>query len=107
VKDEVSNLAGKEMIRRLVSGQYVLYNQVEIKLHRALERTATLVCTVDMMGNKVIDAKIIRERVINEDRIIPYEEPVIVENNQLPNLGVFTYTSKIRYKTNNCPEVTR
>ena len=104
VKKEVMGLISKDMVRRYISGNFVFFNEVKIELHRALERPAALVCTVDMMGKKVIDAKITRQKVINEDKIVLYDEPVQTENNQLPNLGVFTYTSEIRYTINNCPE---
>ncbi|MGK0296436.1 MAG: hypothetical protein ACI9XC_000024 [Gammaproteobacteria bacterium] len=107
VKQEVSNMRTKKVVRRLVSGSFVLYNEVNIELHRASEETANLVCTVDMMGKKVIDAKIVRQKLIGENKSIPYDESIIVDNNQLPNLGIFTYTREVRYTINNCPEITR
>jgi hypothetical protein len=107
VKQEVSDMRTKKVTRRFDSGNFVLYNDVNIELHRASEEKANLVCTVDMMGKKVIDAKIVRQKLIEENKYSPYDEPIIVDNNQLPNLGIFTYTREVRYTINNCPEITR
>lgn len=107
VRKEVMGLANKQMVRRFSGGNFVYFNEVKIELHKASEGTAVLVCIMDMMEKKVFDAKIVRQRVIDQNKNIPYDEPVAVENNQLPNLGIFTYTDKIRYTTNNCPEITR
>jgi len=104
VRSEVQGFSSRQMVRRFVSGSMIHFNEISIQLHRTYDRPATLVCTVDMMGSKVIDAKIVRERVVNEFRTITYDEPISVVNNQLPDLGVFTYTDEVRYTTNNCPE---
>ncbi len=103
VRREVMGFSSKEMVRRLVSGNFVFFNEISIELHRALEPEALLICTVDMMGKKVIDAKIRRQKVIDVYRTIPYDEPIEVTNNQLPDLGVFTYSRKVTYQTNSCP----
>ena len=107
VKQEVSEMIAKKVVRRFVSGNFVLFNDVNIQLHRASEETATLACTVDMMGKKVIDAKIIRQKLNEENKPISYHESITIDNNQLPNLGIFTYTREVEYIINNCPEITR
>ena len=103
VRREVMGFSSKQMVRRLVSGNFVFFNEISIELHKALEPEALLICTIDMMGKKVIDAKIQRQKVIDVNRAIPYDEPVVVNDNQLPDLGVFTYSRQIRYQTNTCP----
>jgi hypothetical protein len=107
VKKEVTGLASKQMVRRFVSGNFQYFNEMNIELHRASQATAMLVCTMDMMQKRVLSAKIVRQRVLDENKTIAYDEPIILENNQLPNLGVFTYTSDVRYTINNCPEISR
>jgi hypothetical protein len=103
VRREVMGFTSQEMVRRLVSGNFVFFNEISIELHKVLEPEAKLICTVDMMGKKVIDAKIQRQKVIDVNRTIPYDEPVDVTDNKLPDLGVFTYSRKVRYQTNTCP----
>jgi len=104
VRSDVLGFSSDQLIRRFVSGSMIHFKEISIQLHRTYERPATLVCTVDMMGKKVIDAKIVRERVLNEVQTVAYDEALPVSNNQLPDLGVFTYTDIVRYSTNNCPE---
>jgi hypothetical protein len=103
VRREVMGFTSKEMIRRLVSGNFVFFNEISIELHKALEPEALLICTIDMMGKKVIDAKIQRQKVIDVNRTITYDEPVEITDNQLPDLGIYTYSRQIRYQTNTCP----
>jgi hypothetical protein len=107
VKKEVMGMVKKDVVRRYQSGNFVLFNEVTLELHRALDQPAKLVCTIDMMGKKVMDAKIVRQKLTDENKMQSYNEPVNVENNQLPNLGIFTYTKEIRYTINTCPEITR
>ena len=107
VRKELMGLASKEVVRRFASGSFKYFNELKIELHRASEPHAVLVCTMDMMQKQVLDAKIVRQRVIDESRTVSYDEPVVLENNQLPNLGVFTYTNDVRYTINNCPELPR
>lgn len=104
VRSDVQGFSSSQMVRRFISGSMIHFKEISIQLHRANERPATLVCTVDMMGKKVIDAKIRRERTLNELRTITYDEPVTVENNLLSELGVFTYSKPVTYTTNNCPD---
>ena len=104
VRSEVSDLSTSETVRRFVSGNFILYKEVRIELHSAREPTATLVCTTDMMGREVIDARIVRERRPGESSLPTVEQPVPVADGALPNLGVFTYTNTVTYSLNNCPE---
>jgi hypothetical protein len=104
VRSDVLGFSSEQLIRRFVSGSMIHFKEISIQLHRTYERPATLVCTVDMMGKKVIDAKIIRERVLSETRTVKYDEPVTVVENQLADLGVFTYSKPISYKTDSCPD---
>ena len=60
-----------------------------------------------MMGKMVIDAKIIRQKLNEENKPISYHESITIDNNQLPNLGIFTYTREVEYIINNCPEIIR
>ncbi len=104
VKSEVKQLSSDDVIRRFVRGNFVYFREVRVQLNKAFEKEATLVCTLDMMGKKVIDAKITREKGIDKGTV--YEEPVKIENNQLTDLGIYTYTRKINYVTNTCPNKT-
>lgn len=104
LRGEVMSLPEKEMIRRFESGNFVFYNEVRISLHKVLEQPATLVCTTDMMGKRLIDAHIEREKPIAEGRSVSIDESISLTDNQLPNLGIFTYTREVRHTTNNCPE---
>jgi len=106
IKSEVKQLSSDDVIRRFVRGNFVYFREVRAQLNKAFEREATLVCTLDMMGKKVIDAKIIRKKAIDNGVPTAIEEPVIIENNQLTDLGIFTYTRKINYVTNTCPDET-
>ncbi|NNE38267.1 MAG: hypothetical protein HKN08_08180 [Gammaproteobacteria bacterium] len=103
VKREIENFSEKEMVKKFVKDEFRLFNEVKIELHRISEERATLVCTVEMMGNSVVDARILRT-LNNGARITYNTEPVVVEDGKLPNLGIFTYTSQVRYTINNCPE---
>ncbi len=103
VKREIENFSKKEMIKKFVKDEFRLFNEIKIELHRATQQQATLVCTVEMMGNNVVDARILR--TLNNGGNTTYKsEPVQVEDGKLPNLGIFTYTSHVRYTINNCPE---
>jgi hypothetical protein len=103
VRREIQNFSKKEMVKKFVDDEFRLFNEVKIELHRSTEQPATLVCTVEMMGNKVVDAMILR--TLNNAASTSYKsEPVIVEDGKLPNLGIFTYTNEVRYTINNCPE---
>lgn len=104
VRSDVLGFSSDQLIRRFVSGSMIHFKEISIQLHRTYDRPATLVCTVDMMGKKVIDAKIIRERVLNETRTVKYDEPVSVVDNRLADIGVFTYSKPISYKTDSCPD---
>ncbi len=103
VKREILGFSSKEMIKKYVSDEFRLFNEVKIDLHRSMEPTATLVCTVEMLGNSIIDARILRS--MNNSNTVSYKtEQLIIEDGKLPNLGVFTYTTEVRYIHNNCPE---
>ena len=102
IKSEVEQLSSDDVVRRFVGGNFVYFREVRVQLNKALEKEATLVCTLDMMGKKVIDAKIIRDN----DSLEKIEEPLKIENNQLTDLGIYTYTRKITYVTNTCPNET-
>lgn len=103
VKMEILGFSSKEMIKKFVSDELRLFHEVKIDLHRSIEPKATLVCTVEMLGNNVIDARILRS--LNKGKSVSYQtESVKIEDGKLPNLGVFTYTNQVRYTINNCPE---
>lgn len=103
VKREIQEFSSKEMIKKFVDDELRLFNEVKIELHRSSEQQATLVCTVEMMGSRVIDARIIKPPNSGM-RTADITEPVVIEDGKLPNLGVFTYTNQVRYTINNCPE---
>jgi len=104
VRSVVNGFSTDSMESRFISGSMVHFKQISIELHRTYEAPATLVCTVDMMGKKVIDAKIVQERVLNETRTVKYEEPVAVLDNLLTDLGVYTYSEPVYYSVNSCPD---
>jgi hypothetical protein len=106
VKKDIEYFSSKEMIKKFVRDEFRLFNEVKIYLHKATEPPATLVCTVEMMGNKVVDARILR--ILDNSGKISYKtEPVSVIDGKLPNLGVFTYTKQVNYTINSCPEHVR
>ena len=106
LKSEVKQLSSENVIRRFVSGEFIYFREVRVQLNRAFKKEATLVCTVDMMGKKVIDAKIIREKVHDKGTLKAIEEPVKIESNELTDLGIYTYIRKINYVASTCSEDT-
>jgi hypothetical protein len=102
VKSEIPRFQSEETVKRFVHGESVYRKQVQVELHRALERTATLVCETDMMESQVFNAKIIRTREDRHGELKRVEEPVAVEDQRLPDLGVFTHSRTVTYKTNRC-----
>lgn len=104
VKSEVRNMSAEEVTRRFVSGDFIYYREISIRLHKALEVPATLACTVDMMGKNVVKAKILREQELANGRTRVDEQALEIVDNKLPDLGVFTYSSPVSYTIDKCPQ---
>jgi len=104
VRSSVRNLPSSRMIRRFVSGSFIFFREIRIPLHKAFEPLATLVCTVDMMEKKVIDAKILRHKQLDRGRTRQDEQVLDTTGNRLPDLGIFTYSEPVSYTVDTCPE---
>ncbi len=104
LKSEVRGFQSTRTVKRFTGDGTAYRQEVRIELHRARERPATLVCETDMKESEVFEAKILRQRESDKGKLIEYEEPVSVDNGQLPDLGVFTYSREITTMTNRCEE---
>lgn len=102
VKQEVKGFKQTEVIRRFKDGNFQLLKEVKIELRRASEDPAVLVCHMDIMGNNVIDARIIRNNSSAGGRDRVREEPLVIDKNKLPNLGIYTHTKTVTYTDHNC-----
>jgi len=102
VKSEIRNFQSEKTVRRFIGGEYRYRRERSIELHKALERPATLVCEIDMMGSKVFSAHVIRTKILDRGRTMDYEEPVELENGELPDLGVYTHHKRITYTPDEC-----
>ena len=102
VKKEIRRFQTSEVVRRYLGGHFRYYKKISIELHKALENTATLVCHVDMMGKKVLDASIIRMEFVDNENLKPVEQPLALEKDGLPDMGVFTHTKTVTHLTNRC-----
>ena len=102
VKNQIRQFETVEVVRRFVGGEFRYYKKIRIELHKAFENPAFLVCHVDMMGKQVLDASIIRMEFVDDENLKPVENPLELEDNTLPDLGVFTHTKTVTYLTDRC-----
>ena len=103
VKAEIRAFQREEIIRRFVRDTYQYRKQRRIELHKALqERPATLVCETDMLETRVYSAHIQRTKVLDNGKLLDYQEPVEVRDGRLPDLGIFTHSSSVTYTMDQC-----
>lgn len=102
VKDEIRGFETSAVVRRFIEGEFRYNREVRIELHKASEKPATLVCHLDMMRRQVLDASIIRMEFTNDENLKPVEKPLKLENDVLPDLGIFTHAKTVTHLTNRC-----
>jgi len=86
-----------------VRDSYQYRKRRRIELHKALqERPAVLYCETDMMETKVYSAHIQRSKVLDNGKLMDYQEPVELQDGGLPDLGVYTHSSSVTYTTDQC-----
>lgn len=103
LKTEIMDFESHEITRRFVSDSYQYRRRQRIELHKALqERPAVLYCETDMMETRVYSAYIQRTKVLDNGKLLDYQEPVELQDGRLPDLGVYTHSSSVTYTTDPC-----
>jgi hypothetical protein len=103
LKAEIDAFQTSTITRRFVHDAYQYRRRYRIELHKALEeRPAILFCETDMMETRVYSAYIQRTKILDNGKLLEYQEPVELEDGRLPDLGIYTHSSSVTYTTDQC-----